>query len=561
MSGLRAVLAALWWLAAGAGAAASAPPAGFTLTDVSAATGLDFVHVPGATGKHYFPEIMGAGCALLDYDDDGDLDVYLVQGTQLEEGTPPVPLPPRSRLYRNELISAPRAAPGALRFTDVTERSGAGVVVYGMGTATGDVDNDGDVDLYVSAFGPDALLRNNGDGTFTDITRAAGVSDPRWNASATFIDYDRDGWLDLYVTAYADFTVQTNKPCFTPSGARDYCTPRAYPGLPSRLWRNQRDGTFRDATLEAGLHAAYGHGLGVVAADFDDDGWDDLFVANDGDANQLWMNQRGRFSDQALLQGAAFNEFGRPEAGMGIAAGDHDGDGDVDLYLTHLNGELNRLLQNRGDASFEDVTSRRGLGLPSLPFTGFGVAWIDLDHDADLDLFMANGDVTRVEALAGEPYPYHQANQVMLQTGPGRFEDRSAQAGPALRLSEVGRGVATGDVDNDGDQDILVSNNNGRTRLLRADVSSPGEWIQLRVRDARLRRDAVGARVTVTLSDGRVLTRWVRTDGSYLSSGDPRVHVAWPAGPTVRSIVLKMPDGRTETLADVPQRRITTVSR
>jgi hypothetical protein len=567
---LAAALGAACLAAAGERPAAPAPaPPGFSLTDVAAASGLVFEHTIGGTGRYYFPEIMGSGCALLDYDNDGDLDVWLVQGTLLgddaswEQSTFPFkgPLPPRSRLFRNELLSAGRREAGPLRFTDVTDSSGAGVVSYGMGAATADYDNDGDVDLYLSGFGRDALLRNNGDGTFADVTAASGLDDPRWNASAAFFDHDNDGWLDLYVTAYADFTLATHKQCFTPSGARDYCTPRAYPGLPGRLWRNQGNGTFTNATRAAGLDAAYGHGLGVVAADFDGNGWDDLYVANDGDANQLWLNTNGKFTDQALFNGAALNEFGKPEAGMGIAADDYDDDGDVDIFLTHLNGEINRLFQNRGDASFEDVTARRGLGLPSLPFTSFGVAWIDLDHDADLDLFIASGDVTRVEALAGEAYPYHQPNQVMASTGAGRFEDISARLGPELARSEVSRGLAPGDVDNDGDLDLLLTNNNGPARLLRTDVSAPGEWLALRVLDAKRRRDAIGARVKVALSDGRVLTRWVRTDGSYLSARDPRVHFAWPSGTAVRSIELRMPDGRVETLGGVPLRAITTVSR
>jgi len=495
-----------------------------------------------------------------------------VQGTLLGERVswkdatfpPKGPMPPRSRLFRNDLIVPGRSRPGTLRFTDVTEESKAGAIGYGMGVATADYDNDGDVDLYLANFGSDVLLRNEGNGTFADVTAASGLDDPRWNASATFLDYDKDGWLDLYTTAYADFTLATHKQCFTPGGARDYCTPRAYPGLPGRLWRNKGDGTFVNVTLESGLDAAYGHGLGVVAADFDGNGWDDLYVANDGDANQLWMNSGGRFTDQALFNGAALNEFGKPEAGMGIAAQDYDDDGDVDLFLTHLNGEMNRLFQNRGDGSFEDVTVRRGLGLPSLPFTSFGVAWLDLDHDADLDLFIASGDVTRVEALAAEPYPYHQTSQVMRNLGAGRYDDISSQLGEVMAVSKVSRGVAVGDVDNDGDLDVLVSNNNGPARLLRTDVAAPGEWIEMRVMDAGRKRDAIGARLRVSLSDGRVLTRWVRTDGSYLSASDPRVHVAWPAGPgapTLRSVELRLPDGRTETLTGVATRTIRTVAR
>ncbi len=538
-----------------------------TFTDVARDSGLDFVHTTGATGQYHFPEINSPGCALFDYDNDGDLDAYLIQGRVLEPGKTMKdalypyrgPMPPRSRLFRNELISAGAGA-GKLRFVDVTDQSGAGLIGFGMGAATGDVDNDGDLDLYVSNYGPDVLLRNNGNGTFTDATSQAGLGDPRWTSSAAFLDYDNDGWIDLFVAAYADYTIATNKTCYTSkTGVRDYCGPKAYPPLPGRLYRNQRNGKFLDVTAQAGVDTAYGHGLGVVSGDFDKNGWQDLYVANDGDANQLWMNDHGKFTDAALLHGAALNEHGVPEAGMGIAVADYDDDGDIDFFVTHLVNETNTLFENQGDGTYEDVTARKGVGPSSLPYTAFGVGWFDLDNDGDLDLFVANGDVKLVESLAGQLYPYHQPNQILINVGRGRYEDRSSAAGEVMKLSEVSRGAAFGDVDNDGDIDILVSNNNGPVRLLRNDLADKQSFVELRVLDKVLNRDLFGASVRLTLADGRILTRFVRTDGSYLSASDPRVHVAWPRSQPMRSLEIVLPDQRAVPVKGVAPGMIATV--
>ena len=556
------LIATSLWAFAAPGVCATA-----TFSDASAESGLEFMHTTGATGQYYFPEINASGCALFDYDNDGDLDAYLIQCRILEPGKSVAdllypykgPNPPRNRLFRNELISkGPRA--GKLRFVDVTDQSGAGLTAFGMGAATGDVDNDGDLDLYVTNFGPDVLLRNNGDGTFTDATAQAGLGDPRWTSSASFLDYDNDGWLDLFVAAYADFTVATNKPCYTSkTGARDYCGPKAYPPLPGRLYRNQRNGKFLEVTAQAGVDTAYGHGLGVVSGDFDKNGWQDLYVANDGDANQLWMNDRGKFTDVALLNGAALNEHGMPEAGMGIAVADYDDDGDIDFFVTHLVSESNTLFENQGRGMYVDATARRGVGPSSLAYTAFGVGWFDLDNDGDLDLFIANGDVKVVEALAGQLYPYDQPDQILINVGRGKYEDMSAGAGDVMKLSEVGRGTAFGDVDNDGDIDILVSNNNGPARLLRNDLADKQNFVELRVIDKTLKRDLLGASVRLTLGDGRVLSRFVRTDGSYMSANDPRVHVAWPGSQSLKSVELVLPDLKVIPVKGVAPGMIATV--
>ncbi len=542
----------------------------YPFTDIARSTGLDFVHFTGSTGNFHMPENLGPGCALLDYDNDGDLDVYLVQGALIDPHTtykdclfpPQVPLPPRNRLYRNELVSDGKHR-GELRFVDVTEASGAGDTGFGMGATTGDYDNDGDVDLYLTNFGgPDVLLRNNGNGTFTDVTKRAGLGDRRWTAGAAFVDIDNDDDLDLVTVAYCDLTVATSKECFsfTAKRTREYCSPAVYRGLPPRLYRNRGDGTFENITTEIDIATEFGHGLGVGVGDFDTNGWMDVYVANDGDANQLWMNQGGRFTNQALMSGAALNEGGMSEAGMGIAIADHDNDGDCDIFLGHLSTETNTLYENLGGGLFEDATTLRKLGFPSLPFTTFGLRWFDVDNDSDLDLFTANGHIFALDTARNHTYPYDQTNQLMIHGPDGRYSDQSAEAGPALALSEVSRGLAAGDVDNDGDVDILIMNNNGPVRLLRNDLNPKNNWMLLKVIDARANRDAYGATVRLTLSDGRVLTRYVGTDGSYLSAQDPRIHFGWPEGLTAASLRVTSVDGRTKSLEQPASGRITLVT-
>ncbi|HMY76702.1 MAG TPA: VCBS repeat-containing protein, partial [Blastocatellia bacterium] len=384
--------------------------------EVAEETGLKFQHFTGATGEYFMPEIMGAGCALLDYDNDGDLDVYLVQGTLLDEKKklseasfpPPAGWESGNRLFRNELIPS-----GKLRFTDVTRAAGVGHVGYGMGVAVGDIDNDGDLDLYLTNAGSNALYRNNGNGTFTDATREAGVDDPRWSTSAAFLDYDRDGDLDLYVCNYVDFTVKSHKRCFAPTGEPDYCAPRAYRPLPDRLFRNDGKGRFTDVSQASGIGNVPGPGLGVTCADFNGDGWPDIYVANDGAANFLWLNKHdGTFEESGLLAGAAYGMDGVARAGMGAAAGDFDNDGDEDLLITNLTREGSTLYRNNGRGQFQDSTQEFNLTQPTFLSTGFGAVWLDYDNDGRLDLFTANGAVTIIAALKGKPYPFHQRNQL-----------------------------------------------------------------------------------------------------------------------------------------------------
>ncbi len=445
-----------------------------------------------------------------------------------------------------------------------------------MGVATGDFNNDGRVDLYLTKFdAPNQLLRNNGDGTFTDVSKVSGTDHHSWSVSAAFVDIDRDGWLDLFVGNYLRYRLEGNTRCASPTGAPDYCTPDSYPALPDRLYRNRRNGTFADVTTAARVAGEFGPALGVSTADFNGDGWMDIYVANDGKENQLWLNRRdGTFENGALLAGVALPQSGKAEGSMGVDAGDFDNDGDDDLVMTELTAEGSNLYVNDGSGVFTDASAPSAIGPASLPFTGFGAVWFDFDNDGLLDLVAANGTVQIVEALrqAGDPFPMHQKKLLLRNTGGGRLEDVSARAGAAFALSEVGRGVAAGDVDNDGDADLLIGNNNGRTRLLvnQAAPPSPGvggpragkHWLGLRLvgPPAGGPSDKVGARVEVTGAKGRSLWRRSRADGSYASANDPRVLVGLgdDGGPV--SVRVQWPSGRTETFGGVVVDRYVTLT-
>ncbi len=364
-------------------------PGGPVFEEVAAAAGLDFRHFAGLSGKLYLPEIMGPGVGLLDYDMDGDLDVYILQGGVLEPGASAPEDRSANRLFTNELMQ--NGAAGPLKFQDVTSEAGVGHDGYGMGIAVGDYDGDADPDIYLTNFGPNVLFRNNGDGTFSDVTRASGTEEARWSTGAAFLDYDRDDDLDLFVLNYIDFTVAGNKTCYDSIGGPDYCNPNLYRPLPDRLFRNDGGGKFSDVTVSSGVGQLLGPGLGVVADDFNSDGWVDVYVANDGAANHLWLNQGdGTFIEDALMAGSAYNVNGAPEGSMGLAAGDFDGDGDPDLFMTHLTGETNTLYVNDGRGNFHDETGSRGLGATSLAPTGFGTEWFDYDNDGDLDVVVTN---------------------------------------------------------------------------------------------------------------------------------------------------------------------------
>ena len=528
----------------------------------AAATGLTFTHISGATGQYYVAEEMGAGVALFDYDNDGDLDVFLVQGGPLEQTSPSQNAAyPTSRLFRNDLTRGPDGKP-RLHFTDVTTQAGVGLRAYGMGAAVGDYDNDGDLDLFVTSFGSETLFRNNGNGTFTDVTKEAGVSDPLWSTSAVFFDYDRDGDLDLFVANYLDFTIAGNKKCTDTAGAPDYCGPRNYRPAPDRLYRNEGNGRFTDVTEASGISRADGAGLGVVADDYNNDGWLDLYVANDATPNQLWMNHHdGTFTDEGPLSGAALNAAGNPEGSMGIASGDFDADGDEDLFVTNIIGETFVLYRNDGSGNFEDARVQTGLGPLTAAVTGFGTDWFDYDNDGWLDLFAANGGVNAIESQRGQPRPFRMKNQLFHNAGNGRFVDASSSGGPAFERAEISRGAAFGDLDNDGDIDVVVTNNGGPVRLLINQGTPGNHWIEVAPQDSPRNRFGFGARIGIERGGKPTLWRRVGSDGSYLSANDVRAHAGLGSSPAIDGLVVQWVDGARERWAQVDADRLVTLKR
>ena len=522
------------------------------LRDGTDEIGLRVVHRAGETPALYLPEIMGAGGALFDFDGDGDLDLFLVDGGTLGDEAPPVGGGPKHRLLRNDWVQG-----GKVRLTDVSQKGGLVGGGYGMGAAVGDIDNDGDLDLLVTAVGPDLLFRNNGNGTFSEVGQAAGIRDSRWTTSASFVDYDRDGDLDLYVAAYVDFTVRTHKRCFAPTGEPDYCTPAAHRPIGDRLYRNRGDGTFDDVTRAAGIAQVIGPGLGVVSGDFNGDGWPDFYVANDGAANLLWINQKdGTFLEQGLLSGVAYAMTGVPRAGMGVTAGDYDNDGDLDLLVTNLTREGFTLFRNDGTGFFDDDSDGSRIGRDSFLSTGFGVGWFDFDLDGWLDLFAANGAVTRLVARQGEMDPFRQRNQLFRnQGGSTGFREVLPAEEPVLARQEIGRGLAFGDLDNDGDPDILMTNNRGPARVLfnqaRRSAGGGPHWLAIRlVGDPKQRtnRWGLGARVGLERKGQPTLWRHVQSDGSYLSASDPRVTFGLGAATRVDRLVIEWPNGFVQSV-------------
>jgi hypothetical protein len=542
----------------GAAGLASTAPGAFYL-DVAAAAGLDFTHRNGATGALYYPELMLGGGAVLDYDGDGLLDVFLVQSGPLPSKNDPAA---SDRLWRNR---------GDGTFEERTAAAGLGDGDYGSGAAAADYDADGDVDLYVTNLGPNRLWRNRGDGTFEDTTARAGVGDPRWSTSAAFFDYDADGDLDLYVCNYVRWSPELEKVCLGPMGLRAYCSPGEFEPERHTLFRNEGDGTFTDVSEAAGIAGQRSTGLGVVTADFDGDGRIDVYVANDQRPNFLWINRGdGTFRDEALERGCALSGLGFPEAGMGVATADPDADGDWDLFVVNLSGENATFYRNGGSGSFLDVTDELRLGAVTQPYTGFGTAFLDFDHDTALDLFIANGKVLPGDAVAVLPggergtapdFDYRESNLLLRGRADGSFEDVSEQAGPSVTTPDVSRAAAFGDVDLDGDLDVLVVRNGGPVQLLRNETGSRGHWLQVRLRDQASRnRGALGAEVTIR-AGGRAQRRLVQPAYSYCASNDPGAHFGLASATRADSVEVRWPSGERSTLLDVAANRIVTIER
>jgi hypothetical protein len=526
--------------------------------DVTDKVGLDFVHDCGPIGTYFMPQQVGSGAALFDFDNDGRLDIYLLQnGGPNSRST--------NRLYRQ--------LPDG-RFQDVSAGSGLDINGFNMGVAVGDVNNDGWLDVLVTQYNGVRLFLNNGNGTFTDVTKEAGLSNPGWGTSAAFFDYDRDGWLDLVVVNYVDY--DPTWPCRGPHGARDYCAPKTFRGRVSRLFHNlgrqltptrsvsegmilEQGATpprvrFADVTEKSGLARLPGPGLGVVCYDFDGDGWPDIFIANDGEANYLWINQHdGTFKEEAVQHGVAYSRMAQAQAGMGIALGDVDGDGLPDLFVTHLAEETNTLWKQGPRGLYYDDTARAGLLHEEWNGTGFGTLLADFNHDGALDLAIANGHVSaRSQPVDGDLGPfwnyYGDRNQLFANEGKGKFRDISLDNAALCGRYNVARGLARGDFDRDGAIDLLVTTIGGRARLLRNVAPKQGHWLIVRAFDPELKRDALGTEVRVQ-AGGRTWVSWLHPAESYLSSSEPRAHFGLGAADHVKAIEVTWPDGQHETFS------------
>jgi enediyne biosynthesis protein E4 len=525
-----------------AATATSTGRASVRFVDATDEAGIRFSHTSGASGRLYFPETVGAGCAFLDYDGDGDLDLFLVNSSSLPGFTDKGPFYPA--LYRNR---------GNGRFEDRTREAGLAIDCYGIGCAVGDYDNDGHPDLYLTALGPNHLFHNNGNGTFTDVTAHAHVGDSRFSTSAAWVDTDRDGRLDLFVCNYCRWTPTSNKICTDSGGHKHMCGPTTYQGVSNTLYRNNGDGTFADVTRRAGLLAPRGKGLGILVWDADDDGWPDLVVANDQEPNLLYRNNRdGTFTERGVAAGIAYSLTGKARAGMGIDSTDPLNDGKEAIVIGNLDRQGLALFSDGGNGLFTDVAAQAGLYEPSLPFLTFATVFCDYDLDGRKDLLTANGHVDENATAMGQGASFEQRLLLFHNVGgaPGapQFREVGEAAGPGLAPRRVYRGISIGDYDADGDPDFMVSVNRGKPLLLRNDGANRSHWLQVRLRGTHGNRDGLGSRLRIT-AGGLTQTCWVRGGSSFASSNDACAYVGLGDATEVDRIEVRWPSGQTERFA------------
>jgi hypothetical protein len=534
--------------------AAPGAQSGVTFENVAKSIGIAVTHSNGASPEKFLVETMGSGAAFLDYDNDGWLDLFVVDG-----GSVAAPVKASHRLFHNE---------GNGSFKDVTAASGIVHRDYGMGACAGDVDGDGRTDLYITNYGPNALYRNAGNGVFSDITRTARVGLDGWSTSCAFLDIDRDGDLDLFITNYLDAPKSKNPFCGDPQRRiRVYCHPLNYTGLPSVLYRNDGKGVFADISAEAGIAKFVGNGLGVAVGDYDDDGWPDVFVANDAVPNFLFHNDgNGRFVEVALAAGVAVGRDGKARAGMGTEFADYNNDGRLDLVVTNHEFETHSLFRNDGTGSFSDASVEAGIASPTLPFVGFGVAFFDADKDGNADLAIVNGHVIDNTAVfrpgsthAQRRLLFHSTPSTPLRAGGRRFAEIGQQAGPDFATPTVGRTLLAGDIDNDGDVDLVVTNNGGLLEVLRNNGGRERHALTVRVAGTRSNRSGIGSRVTIAVQ-GRTQMREVKSGSSYLGQNDLRVHFGLGDATRVERLDVRWPSGEVETLRDVAADQIVTVT-
>ena len=532
-------------------AKAQDPPASVRFTDIRKSAGITFVQDSTQTDEKYYLETMGTGVAWIDYDQDGLMDLYFVQSGATDAYKPARPL--RSALYRNN---------GDGTFTDVTAKAGVGGEGhYGQGVAVGDFDNDGYPDLYVTGYGRAILYHNNGDGTFTDVTAKAGVADEGgWSTSAGWFDFDRDGWLDLVVTNYLDWSPKNNLWCGERApGYRSYCNPNNYKGERTKLYHNNHDGTFTDVSDKSGVGLAESKGMGVVLADFKNDGWPDIAISNDTWPNFLFQNNRdGTFTDVSLISGLAASEDGRYEAGMGIDAADVDGDGFLDVYITHLDMELNRLYHNNGDGTFTDVTYASGIGNKAMLLSGVAAKFIDYDNDGWPDIVQANGAMVDNVNLYHSEVTYKEPLLMFHNLGKGRFEKSSDSLGPDFLRPVAGRGLATADFNNDGSVGIAVNVRGDYPELLRNNGGNSNHWLEVLLIGTKSNRDGTGSVLRLT-SGGVVQVDQAKGGSSYMSASDPRIHFGLGRRTNIQSLAIAWPSGHVDKLTDVPIDRIIAV--